>query len=41
MTVTERILSRNPMEEILKAFQLMDADNTKKISLDNLRRVAW
>ncbi len=39
-TVTERILDRNPMEEIAKAFRLMDDDGTHRISLKNLRRVA-
>ena len=40
MLVSERILARDPMEEIRRAFQLFDDDNTGKISLRNLRRVA-
>lgn len=36
----EKIVNRDPMEEIRRAFKLFDDDNTGKISFRNLKRVA-
>ncbi|KAJ9105317.1 Calmodulin-like protein 1 [Naganishia friedmannii] len=38
--MTQHILARDPMDDIRRAFRLFDDDNTGKISLRNLRRVA-
>lgn len=40
IVVGEMILHRDPLDEIKRAFQLFDDDNTGKISLKNLKRVA-
>jgi len=37
--MAERILARDPAEEIKRAFQLFDDDKTGRISLKNLKRV--
>jgi len=38
--VAERVVNRSPIEEIHRAFQLFDDDDTGRISLRNLKRVA-
>jgi len=40
VSVTEMMLNRDPKEEMLQAFKLFDDDDSGKISLRNLKRVA-
>jgi len=39
-SVTEMMLNRDPKDEMMKAFKLFDDDDSGKISLRNLKRVA-
>ena len=38
--VTDMMLERDPQQEMMKAFRLFDDDDSGKINLRNLRRVA-
>jgi centrin-3 len=38
--LSEKYLARDPVEEMIKAFKLFDDENTGKITLKSLRRVA-
>jgi centrin-3 len=38
--VTEKILARDPLTDLRRAFALFDDDKTGRISLKNLKRVA-
>lgn len=38
--MTQKILARDPREEILRAFELFDEGGKGKINLNDLRRVA-
>merc|ERR1719152_658671 len=38
-TMAHKILNRDPVEEINKAFKLFDDDNTGKVTFKNLKRV--
>ena len=38
--MSQKILNRDPKDEILKAFRLFDDDETGKIPFKNVKRVA-